>query len=97
MRPIQSSILQYMYSPGPLHSIGFGVKHSWDMGELEALSFLNQGEARIKLGSASNASAFIADAWRFGAMGLELAVGASHQALWPGGTHQVFRPAGSRA
>ena len=65
-----------MYSTGPLHSIGFGVKHSWDMGELEALNFLNQGEASIKLGSASNASAFIADAWRFGAMGLELAVGA---------------------
>ena len=76
VRPIHSSILQYMYSTGPLHSIGFGVKHSWDMGELEALNFLNQGDTRIKLGSASNASAFIADAWRFGSVGLELAVGA---------------------
>ena len=46
------------------------------MGELEALNFLNQGEESIKLRSASNASVFIADAWRFGTMGLELAVGA---------------------
>ena len=76
VRPIHSSILQYMYSTGPLHSIGLGFKHSWDMGELEALNFLNQGDARIKLGSAGNASVFIADAWRFGTMGLELAVGA---------------------
>lgn len=76
VRPIHSSILQYMYSTGPLHSIGLGFKHSWDIGELEALNFLNQGDARIKLGSASNASVFIADSWRFGTMGLELAVGA---------------------
>tara|TARA_B100000927_G_scaffold280395_1_gene264891 strand:+ start:846 stop:2033 length:1188 start_codon:yes stop_codon:yes gene_type:complete len=76
LRPIHSSIVQYMYSTGPLHSIGFGVKHSWDMGELEALNFLNQGETIVKPASASNASVFVADAWRFGAMGLELAVGA---------------------
>ena len=76
VRPIHSSILQYMYSTGPLHSIGCGVKHSWDMGELEALNFLNQGEASIKPGLASNASVFVADAWRFGSMGLELALGA---------------------
>ena len=76
VRPIHSSILQYMYSTGPLHSIGLGFKHSWDMGELEALNFLNQGEESIKLRSASNASVFIADAWCFGTMGLELAIGA---------------------
>ena len=75
VRLIHSSIVQYMYSTGPLHSIGFGLKQSWDMGELEALNFLNQGED-FKLGAASNASVFIADAWRFGATGLELAVGA---------------------
>tara|TARA_B100000925_G_C21996498_1_gene469164 strand:+ start:905 stop:2092 length:1188 start_codon:yes stop_codon:yes gene_type:complete len=76
VRPVHSSILQYMHSTGLLHSIGLGFKQSWDIGELEALNFLNQGATRIKLGSASNASVFIADAWRFGTVGLELAVGA---------------------
>ena len=40
VRPIHSSILQYMYAIGPLHAIGLGFKHSWDMGELDALNFL---------------------------------------------------------
>ena len=65
-----------MHSTGLLHSIGLGFKQSWDIGELEALNFLNQGATRAKLESASNASVFIADAWRFGTVGLELAVGA---------------------